>query len=159
MGIFLEASFTDSGNYIIFSLIEYATMKSNNKNRHIRTYKINNARYVGLCINEIVAFPYVDGYDKESQIQNMIYFTSLMNEVYDLLGYDSCMEILWMPERVNNQAFKSRIHVYFILRKISDSREKIISVLNNVEEYIESCFDSHKYEYEIVNRLFCILGR
>ena len=97
-----------------------------------RVYSVGNEKYVGWDAIEIISFPALN---VESQSNTDSVFYSLLNELYKLGGLNTEYELLWSTEPVSNQIFHSKIHIFFVVRKIGNDARNIFS---EVEQLCQS---------------------
>lgn len=103
----------------------------------ISYYELSDNRKLGVSILEIVTLPNITNYSKNpnESCENVAKeFVRLLGELYKLAGEQVCLELLWITEKVQNQTFKSKIHIFSVLRKIGVEKEKIKYELTNVEK-------------------------
>ena len=84
-----------------------------------QAYELADDRFLAVDILEIVTFS-----DKISD------FGSVLGELYRLDSQNVAYEIIWLTEKVNNQSYTSKIHIYIVVRKISTTKEGAVSCVN-----------------------------
>ena len=97
-------------------------------------YELSDDRYLGVDLVEIISFPALTTGSKAqdiSQEQNAKEFVSLISEIYRLSGKDTCIELLWLTEKVENQTIASRIRIFFVIRLIGNDKDEIAYKIEN----------------------------
>lgn len=105
----------------------------------MRYYDLADNRCLGVDLIEIVSFPALTTGGKGQEInqeKNAKEFASLISELYRLSGTDTCLELLWLTEKVERQTIASRIRIFFIIRIIGDHKEKITYKIENQKKNI-----------------------
>lgn len=113
--------------------------------------QLKDNRWIGCVALEVMSIPHCSADDnlKPGQIDsNYTGFLQLVKEFYNLSGGEdrTSLEILWMTETVENQAFSSKIHLYIILRHIGNEKSTTESFLNNLSNLITVFLESRQYE-------------
>lgn len=101
----------------------------------INYYELSDNRKLGVSVFEIVALPSIMNYSKnpsESRENIAKEFVQLLTEIHKLVEEKTCLELLWITDKTENQTFVSKIRIFSILRKISLEKEQIEYELNNV---------------------------
>lgn len=99
-------------------------------------YELKDGRSLGVKLFEVVSLPSISVYEKTSSEaceKIATEFTRLMVEMHKLCGNNTCIELLWITERVQNQTFLSRIRLVCILRVIGVDRQCMYNELYGVE--------------------------
>lgn len=117
-------------------------------------FELNDGRILGVKAFEIVSFPTILSYGK-NQIENCerisIAFMQLVTELHKLCGSNTCIELLWLTERVQHQIFSSKIHVFSILRKIEQDESKLTNELNNMQLNLISALSALQFNIQEIN--------
>lgn len=110
---------------------------------------LSDNRIIGTTICEIVSFPTPRESNngmQEALLRNYQEFERLLGEFYKL-GVDTStmIECIWITEPVEKQAFKSKIHVYFVIRKIGKDKKIVSSTLTYIEESVYQSLLARQY--------------
>lgn len=115
----------------------------------VYTYELSDNRYLGVDIIEIFSFPSSDSWGR-TQDENCKRlsndFAQILTEIHKLSGKDTCIELIWMTEKVENQTFSSQIHIYCVLRKIDCEKRVIEYELSNLEKNIVTTLTALQFE-------------
>lgn len=117
-------------------------------------YELKNNQFLGLNILEIVAFPGIEIYGNQHEDnckRNGEAFLKILVELHKLSNRNTVFEFLWLTEKVDNQVFKSQIHIYFILRKIGSKKEHVRYELDNIQKDINQSLHSLQYNLKEIN--------
>ena len=99
-----------------------------------QAYELADDRFLAVDILEIVTFS-----DKISD------FGSVLGELYRLDSQNVAYEIIWLTEKVNNQSYTSKIHIYIVVRKISTTKEGAVSCVNMLINSIKNVVSDFGY--------------
>ena len=105
----------------------------------MRHYELSDNRRLGIDILEIASFPLasIRGNNLEANFEkNTKEFLSLINEIYSLSPKETCIELCWLTESVENQTIASRIRVFVVIRIIGSNKNKISYELTNISKNI-----------------------
>ena len=100
-----------------------------------RIYELSDNRFLGISAFEVISFPNAESGKKNNSDncrQNMQEFTQLLSELYKLCDFNSCIEFIWITEKVEKQAFSSKIHIFSVLRSISPSKAAVEANLQTI---------------------------
>lgn len=117
-------------------------------------YELSDGRFLGLKAMEMVSFPLISIYgnnQNENCEKVAKVFIQLITELHKLSGFNTCIEFLWVTEKVFHQTFVSKIRIFCIIRKVSRNKEQIISELDNVQNNLKSSFGALQYNIKEVN--------
>lgn len=91
--------------------------------------QLQDDRYIGCEIIEIESFPEISiQYEDNTKAvyKHTEIFVKMTQEFFALSEMGVTMaEILWLPERIEKQAFCSRIHIFLIIRKIGNIKKVV----------------------------------
>ena len=105
----------------------------------MRYYELSDDRVLGIDLIEIVSFPALITSSKTQDInqeKNAKESVSLINEIYRLSGKDTCFELLWLTEKVENQTIASKIKIFFVIRIIGNHKEQVSYNIENQKKNI-----------------------
>lgn len=113
--------------------------------KEVKIGQLSNGRYIGVSAFEIYRFPSLlyEENEKESIANIQDLFRRLVRDIYRLSSPgQSAAELLWLNEKVENQVFKNRPHVYFVLRMIDSDKylteRKVIDFQKQVINLLEA---------------------
>ena len=120
-------------------------------------YDLSDNRKLGISIFEIVSFPSISSYNTNSvesceKVEQD--FVRLLTEIHRLVNENTCLEMLWITEKVQNQAFTSKIRIFFIIRKIGIEKNQLEHGLLNAKKEMMAALSAMQYgiqETENVN--------
>lgn len=113
--------------------------------------EINDGRYIGLDVIEITAFPALN--TNANNVKDYVKKTAEMfkSSLFEFYNYsknrDICSEIILITEDANNQTFESYIHVFYVLRSISSSPNKVENDLNELINSFSSILKAGNYAF------------
>lgn len=124
--------------------------------------QINSGEYVGMRILAIKSIPHIsilsDSLQPHEHIEH--YAQDMANllceiyqqykELYKQTGQnpDISIELCWTTEKVENQPYKAKIHLYLLLRSIHTVELRAEETLEVLTGLLKATLDSGKYEYE-----------
>lgn len=130
-----------------------------------RIYELSDNRFLGISAFEVISFPNAESGKKNNSDncrQNMQEFTQLLSELYKLCDFNSCIEFIWITEKVEKQAFSSKIHIFSVLRSISPSKAAVEANLQTMGKSMTTTMSSLQYgvdeNEESLNRLMGLLS-
>lgn len=105
----------------------------------VQVYELADNRFLAVDMLEIVTFS-----DTISDFENVL------GELYRLDNQNVAYEIIWLTEKVDNQSYTSKIHIYIVVRKIDNVSTGAVSsvkmLINNIQNVVSdfgySCQDS-----------------
>ncbi len=105
----------------------------------VQVYELADNRFLAVDMLEIVTFS-----DTISD------FDSVLGELYRLDNQNVAYEIIWLTEKVDNQSYASKIHIYIVVRKIDNVSAEAVSrvkmLINNIQNVVSDfgyfCQDS-----------------
>ncbi|WP_406771155.1 hypothetical protein [Candidatus Clostridium stratigraminis] len=117
------------------------------------TYDLSDGRVIGCSVLEITTFLTRRSQDPTSRdplLINSEAFIQLLRELHKLCSGSSAMvELLWVPQKVENQLFRSKIRLFFVLRAIESNKELAISRIELIQRAIEAALTSKKFVTEL----------
>lgn len=119
-------------------------------------HQLNDNRWVGCSIAEIVAFPsFQDSKSSKETVtqKHMAAFALEIQEFFRLSGgiSDKMMELLWCTERIENQTFRSRIRLFFIIRSIGSVRQATIGEIKHCMDSFLNFLSGKEYQISIID--------
>lgn len=116
-----------------------------------KIYELSDGRKLGINVFEIVSLPTVTSYGKnqEENCQRIVtQFMQIVTELHKLCGLNTCIEFLWLTEKVHHQIFASKIRIFSVLRKIGQSEIQISNELKNVQSNLMSSLFSLQFNIQ-----------
>lgn len=102
-------------------------------------YELSDGRVLGIRAFEILSFPSITafGNNKDENLEkNGQTFEQIFSEFYKFCNNSICMEFLWISEKIDNQTFSSKIHIFGVLRKVGNNKvqvsEEVDVIYNNI---------------------------
>lgn len=127
--------------------------------------RLPNGKQIACNILEITAFPKSDIIDNDSKKafdMNMNAFQQMIFELHKISDANSTVaEILWISENIENQAFKSKVRVFIVIRKIGADSEKLTSEINTIQSNLISALNQTKFEtkiFDLTDQMFIDLA-
>lgn len=111
-------------------------------------YELDDGRYLGITAFEIFSFPNILSLNKApSENCKQIYttFTRLVKELHMLCGNNSCLEFVWLTEKVTHQTFTSKIRIFSVIRKIGADKKLLQNMLDNIQHDMVTYLTSIQY--------------
>lgn len=111
-------------------------------------FELNDNRFLGIKELEITSFPNVVSMgEKPEEACKKTYqsFVHLVTELHKLCGLDTCMELLWLTEKVENQTFSSKVRVFSILRQIDNCKDTLENNLDSIQNNIATTLSAMQY--------------
>lgn len=111
-------------------------------------FQLKDNRILGVKILEIVSLPNAVDYGKSGKenCENVaVNFRHLVTELHKVSGLNTCFEFLWITEKVENQIFTSKIHIYNVIRKIGQDQKQIEYELESILQNIKTTLSSMQY--------------
>ena len=94
-----------------------------------QVYELADNRFLAVDMLEIVTFS-----DTTSD------FESVLGELYRLENQNVAYEIIWLTEKVDNQSYISKIHIYIVVRKIdnvsAEAASRVKMLINNIRNIV-----------------------
>lgn len=87
-----------------------------------QVYELADNRFLAVDMLEIVTFS-----DTTSD------FESVLGELYRLENQNVAYEIIWLTEKVGNQSYISKIHIYIVVRKIDNVSAEAASCVSRAQ--------------------------
>ncbi|MCL2654935.1 MAG: DUF87 domain-containing protein [Coriobacteriia bacterium] len=133
----------------------------------IVTDSLRDDRLIGCAVFEIASFPEfeavnaTDRHGIESLYQN---FTHALSEYFHFgQGTDSAIELLWLTQEAKNQAFRSRLRVFCVVRAIASAKEEIEMRVRQTYQHLVSVFSSEGFEVtksdDAYDDIFSLFGK
>ena len=131
------------------------------RNDFISCVHLKNKEYAALSAIEITGIPHIsiiDSKDKLNQVLSdyKIGFNDLLSDLHHIYRTenhknnkisDISFELLWKSEAVDNQLYKSKIRLFFIVRAIHDNKHSAYTSVNTVIDIVNSLLLAQKYEF------------
>ena len=105
--------------------------------------------FVASSVFEVVSVPSAkmindDEQEAEEFVQNS--FNRLVSELHKVCSANAtAIEILWVSEEAKNQTFKSKVHIYIILREIGTNAQSLEAELAGVQETMCATLNKMKF--------------
>lgn len=123
--------------------------------------KLNNEKYVGSNVFEVLSVPTSKMLAEDEKASFDIVsssFNRLVSELHKISNAnETAVELLWLGEEAKNQTFKSKIHIYIVLRCIGENSSWVEQELSKLQETIISSLNKLRYatkQVEIVDSDF-----
>lgn len=117
-------------------------------------FELSNGSLLGISVLEVVSFPTISTYGK-NQNENCEkvakVFMQLITELHKLSGLNTCIEFLWVTEKVCHQAFTSKIRIFCVIRKIVQNSQQLTIELNNIQNNMKTSLEALRYNVREVN--------
>jgi hypothetical protein len=108
--------------------------------------ELSDGRYIACNVCEITSFPDLDETGQELG-RAADTFAQAIKEFYTLgRSGNVCAELLWITEKAEKQAFRSRIRIFLILRGIGSQQQEIETELNSLQSNFVTLLNSKRYE-------------
>lgn len=115
--------------------------------------KLPNGNYIVGSIFEVTAFPkaeIIDNDNKKAFEMNKKAFNQMVFELHKISDVNStAVEILWISEKVENQAFESKVRVFIVIRKIGRNSDLLYKEINSIQSNLISALNQSKYETKV----------
>lgn len=115
--------------------------------------KLPNGNYIVGSIFEVTAFPkaeIIDNDNKKAFEMNKKAINQMVFELHKISDVNStAVEILWISEKVENQAFESKVRVFVIIRKIGCNSDLLNKEINSIQSNLISALNQSKYEAKV----------
>ena len=102
-----------------------------------QVYELADNRFLAVDMLEIVTFS-----DTTSD------FESVLGELYRLENQNVAYEIIWLTEKVDNQSYISKIHIYIVVRKIDNVSAEAASCVKMLINNIRNIVSDFGYSYQ-----------
>ena len=100
-------------------------------------------------IDEVVSVPsakMINDNEKEAVESVQGSFNRLVSELHKICNFNStAIEILWVSEEVKNQTFKSKLHMYVVLRNIGVNPQVLETEVNGIQETMCATLNKMKF--------------
>lgn len=118
--------------------------------------ELSDGRYIGHNAIEITSFPAIDMLAQpsgEALQRTADLFRQAICEFHKLGrdGSNTCGELLWITDAVQKQTFRSRIRVFFILRRIGASRDALLTELASLQSNFITLLSAQHYETDLLD--------
>jgi len=121
----------------------------------IKTMRAPDGRFIGCNVFEIVSLPpYPENpvAAKEARSGNSGIFLQLVNELHKLCAPENTVaELLWVTEKTESQTFKSKLHIYCVLRDIGVSEEAVNARLERLQNHCVNFLASGKFNVKKIS--------
>lgn len=116
--------------------------------------KLSNKKYVGCNVFEVLSVPTskMIADDENSSFKVLKNsFNRLMSELHKICNAnETTIEILWLSKETKNQTFKSKIHMYVVLRNIGNECALVEQALSELQETTISSLNKMKFATKCV---------
>ena len=102
-----------------------------------QVYELADNRFLAVDMLEIVTFT-----DTTSD------FESVLGELYRLENQNVAYEIIWLTEKVDNQSYISKIHIYIVVHKIDNVSAEAASCVKMLINNIRNIVSDFGYSYQ-----------
>lgn len=110
---------------------------------------LNNSNYVASCVFEVLSVPsakMINDNEKEATEFTQTSFNRLVSELHKISNVNStAIEIFWVSEEVQNQTFKSKLHMYVVLRNIGVNAQLLETELEGIRETMCATLNKMKF--------------
>ncbi len=124
--------------------------------------QVNSGEYVGTRIVAIKSIPHISILSEGLQLQeHIVHYAqdmgNLLSEIYQQYkelykqtgqNPDMAIELSWITEKVENQPYKAKIHLYILLRSIHSVQQRAEETLQVLLGLLKATLDAGKYEYK-----------
>lgn len=111
--------------------------------------KLKNGRFIASSVFEVLSVPsakMLNDNEKEAAEFVQTSFNRLVSELHKICRSDStAIELLWVSEEVKNQTFKSKLHMYVVLRSIGTNAQLLESELAGVQDTMCATLNKMKF--------------
>lgn len=111
--------------------------------------KLNNGSFVASSAFEVVSVPsakMINDNEKEAIEFAQTSFNSLISELHKICNSNStAIELLWVSEEVKNQTFKSKVHMYVVLRSIGANPQLLEAEIAGIQEAMCATLNKMKF--------------
>lgn len=118
-----------------------------------KIFELKDNRFLGICAFEITSFPSINtlGRKPEEHIAKVANeFKQVLLELHKLSDENTCIEQIWLSERVQNQTFLSNVRIFIVLRKIGSFREQVVNGLQAIRTSFITSLSAMQYSTQIV---------
>ena len=114
--------------------------------------KLPDGRFIVSDFFEIIEFPTEEFFDMDKEMafkKNKKSMQNMLFEFYKTSDLNTTsLELMFLTESVEKQAFRSRIRVFFVIRKIGNSLEQLEVQTRMIKNQIVSTLNVQKYELD-----------
>lgn len=117
-------------------------------------YELSDGRVLGIKAFEILSFPSITafGNNKDENLEkNRQTFEQIFSEFYKFCNNSICMEFLWISEKIDNQTFVSKIHIFGVLRKVGNDKVQVSKEVDIIYNNIYLSIGALQYNIKEVN--------
>ena len=111
--------------------------------------KLNNGNFVASSVFEVVSVPsakMINENEKEATEFVQSSFNRLVSELHKICSANStAVELLWVSEEVKNQTFKSKLHMYVVLRSIGVNSHLLEAEVAGIQETMCATLNKMKF--------------
>ena len=123
----------------------------------MKKIKLSNGTYIASSVFEVTAFPKSDIIDKDVSKafkENKKFFDQIIFEIHKMSEPEkTVVELLWIAESVENQTFKSRVRLFFVLRNIGSDVDHLESELTSLQQNITYALNQAKFDTKTIDIL------
>lgn len=132
----------------------------------VSSVKLPDGKYIVSNVFEITAFPkaeIIDNNNKKAFEKNKKAFNEMIFELHKISDANSSVaEILWISEKVENQAFESKVRVFIVIRKIGSNSVLCEKEISTVRDNFIFALNQAKFEtrvFDLSNKDFINLAK
>lgn len=126
-------------------------------NMKIHTIKLQNNKVIGCAMFEIMTVPLystISSDINQALQKNRDVFLQFINELYKYCNPNNTVfELLWTTEKVENQAYPSRIRLFFVIRNMSNTEEQTKTIINEISDNFWRKMNSISYSIRVVEKI------
>ena len=116
----------------------------------IFTASLRDDRQIGCAVFEIKSFPEFEAVNANDRrgIENLYQnFAHVLSEYFHFeQGTDSVIELLWLTQEAKNQAFRSRVRVFCVVRAIAATAAEVEMRVTQAYQHLGSAFSAAGFE-------------
>lgn len=111
--------------------------------------KLNNGNFAASSVFEVLSVPsakMINDDEREAIESTQTSFNSLISELHKICNANTtAIELLWVSEEVKNQTFKSKVHIYVVLRNIGANPQLLEKELVGIQETMCASLNKMKF--------------
>ena len=116
----------------------------------MRIQELRDSRYIGCIIHEISRFSDISSFRDDSALEfhNQAFQQAIkeFHTIADVLN--SCVELLWLTERIEGQSIHSRVRIFLVVRQIGSDRATIQRKITSVANLFVRNLSNAQYELQ-----------
>lgn len=102
----------------------------------MKTISLLNRRFVTWAVAEVTAVPFFELYSEdlaEANRQNQVLFSQILRSVSSRSNLENVsFEFLFQSFAVDNQTYRAQVKLYFVIRRVGDSKDENERVINGI---------------------------